>query len=317
MKTRKTAAGLLAILAALGGIYRAIVVVDETEYVVVTNFGKIVAVHGAHEGDAGLHWKAPWQEAHLIDKRVRVLDGPPREVITGDKRNLEAAAYLIYRVADPVRFLTGAGGREAAEARLQERLAAALSDVIGRHDLAALASTEKNRFALDEISREVARMAASASRDELGVEILDARLRRYNHPLEVRPAVFELIRGERRQVAARLRAEGEAQYTTITSQADRTRAEILSSAEAEAERTRGKAEAEAARILGKAHEQDPRFYEFLRTLESYRAILDGRTTLVLSASSPLFKLLVEGPPHPPAQDPGSERPIVKNGASAP
>ena len=125
--------------------------------------------------------------------------------------------------------------------------------------------------------------------------MLDVRLRRFNHPLEVRPAVFDLIRSERRQVAARLRAEGEAQYVTITSQADRARDTILAEAEAEAQRIRGNAEAEATRLLNEAHARDPRFFEFLRTLESYRSILDDRTTIVLSASSPLLKLLVKGP----------------------
>ncbi len=125
--------------------------------------------------------------------------------------------------------------------------------------------------------------------------MLDVRLRRFNHPVEVRPAVFDLIRSERRQVAAKLRAEGEAQYLTITSQADRARDTILAQAEADAERTRGNAEAEATRLLNEAHARDPKFFEFLRTLESYRSILDGQTTVVLSASSPLLKLLVEGP----------------------
>ena len=113
--------------------------------------------------------------------------------------------------------------------------------------------------------------------------------------MEVRPAVFDLIRSERRQVAAKLRAEGEAQYLTITSQADRTRDTMLAEAEAEARRIRGHAEAEATRVLNEAHGRDPRFFEFLRTLESYRSILDDRTTVVLSPSSPLLKLLVQGP----------------------
>ena len=125
--------------------------------------------------------------------------------------------------------------------------------------------------------------------------MLDVRLRRFNHPVEVRPAVFDLIRSERRQVAATLRAEGEAQYQTITSQADRARDAILAQAEAEAERIRGQAEAEATRLLNEAHARDPKFYEFLRTLEAYRSILDDRATVVLSASSPLLKLLTQGP----------------------
>src|SRR5262249_36589402 len=145
------------------------------------------------------------------------------------------------------------------------------------------------------------------ARDELGVFVLDIRLRRFNHPVEVRPAVFDLIRSERRQVAARLRAEGDAEYVMITSQADRARDTILAQAEAEAPRMRGAGEAESIRLLNEAHAHDPRFYEFLRTLESYRSILDERTTVVLSAASPLLKLLVKGPSIESAPGPSAER----------
>jgi membrane protease subunit HflC len=269
--------------------------VDETEYGVVTSFGEVSAVHHLEPGTAGLHLKWPWQSVIGVDRRLRTVDPAPREVITGDKRNLEVAPYLVYRVADPVRFLRGAGSLEQAEARLAERTAAALSDAIGRRELSALATREPGKWALGEIVRESLAAVAPPARADLGIEVVDLGLRRFNHPLEVRPAVFELIRSERKQVAARLRAQGEAQYTSITSQADRRRDGILARAEAEAERIRGQAEAESIRILNEAHGRDPKFYEFLRTLESYGAILDRRTTLVLSATSPLLRLLSRGP----------------------
>ena len=272
-----------------------LVAVDETEYAVVTNFGQVATVHGVEPGTAGLHVKGPWQSVLRVDRRLRSFDPPPREVITGDKRNLEVASYLVYRVADPVQFVRGSGTLEAAEARLNERVSAALSDAIGRRDLAALATTDPAKWALDELTRETLAAVAPAARAELGIDVVDLGLRRFNHPLEVRPAVFELIRSERRQVATRLRAEGEAQYTTITSQADRQRDTILAQAEAEAERIRGQAQAESTRILNEAHGRDPKFYELLRTLDSYGSILDPKTTIVLSASSPLLKLLSRGP----------------------
>jgi modulator of FtsH protease HflC len=272
-----------------------LVVVDETEFAVVTNFGRIVAVYGDEPAEAGLHGKAAWQLALKIDKRVKVFDSPPREMITGDKRNLEVASYVVWRVADPVLFLRASGSHELAEARLYERVSAGLSDAIGRRDMAALASTDPNRWALDDMTRDVTSAISAGARSELGVDVLDVRLRRFNHPVEVRPAVFDLIRSERRQVAAKLRAEGEAQYVTITSHADRTRDTIVAQADAEAQRIRGSAEAEATRVLNLAHARDPKFYEFLRTLDSYRSILDSQTTVVLSSSSSLLKLLSQGP----------------------
>lgn len=272
-----------------------LLVVDETEFAVVTSLGRIAAVYGDDPHESGLHAKAPWQHVLRIDKRLKVFEPAPREVITGDKRNLEVASYVVWRVADPVLFLRAAGSHELAEARLHERISAGLSDAIGHRDLSALASIDPKLWALDALTAEISNSVSTAASRELGVEVVDIRLRRFNHPIEVRPAVFELIRSERRQVAARTRAEGEAQYVTITSQADSARDTILAKAEAEARRIRGSAEAEATRVLNEAHGRDPKFFEFLRTLDSYRSILDGQTTVVLSSSSPLLKLLSQGP----------------------
>ena len=121
---------LLAIVAAVA--LRSWVVVDETQYVVVSEFGRIVVIHGDQEDEAGLHAKWPWQAALAIDRRLRVFDPPPREVLTGDKRNLEVACYVVWRVGDPSRFVRSAATLDVAEARLGERVSAALSDAIGR-----------------------------------------------------------------------------------------------------------------------------------------------------------------------------------------
>jgi membrane protease subunit HflC len=292
-------------------------VVDETEFAVLTSFGRIVGVYGERPGETGLHFKAPWQLALKVDRRVKVFEQPPREVITGDKRNLEIGAFVVWQVFDPVVFLRSAGGPEMVEARLDERVAAALSDAIGRRNLDALASTDPSRWALDDLTREVRSILLDSVRSDLGTQVIDVRLRRFNHPLEVRPAVFDLIRSERRQVAAKLRAEGEAEYLSITSQADRTRDEILAKADAEATRLRGNAEAEATRLLNGVHARDPKFFEFLRTLESYQSILDGQTTVVLSSSSPLLKLLVEGPAAMHATDSPNQASQVKKAARMP
>lgn len=274
---------------------RCAVVVDETEYVLVTEFGRVVAIYGDDRGETGLQWRRPWQSVAAIDRRLRVFDPPPREVITGDKRNLEVASYVVWRVADPGRFLRAAASLDVAEARLSERLSAALSNAIGRRELVSLASTNANVWKLDALTAEVLAAVAPLAKEEIGVEVIDVRLKRFNHPIEVRPAVFDLIRSERRQVAATLRADGEAKYQTLTSQADRRRDAILAEADAEAERIRGQGEAEATRLYNKAHAQDPKFYEFVRTLESYRSLLDEKATVVLSSASPLLRLMTQGP----------------------
>jgi membrane protease subunit HflC len=282
--------GGLAVVAA-----RSVVVADETDYVLVTSFGRPVVLYGDDPDEAGLHPKWPWQGAWRIDRRLQSFDSATREVITGDKKNLEVAGFVAWRVADPVAFLRAAGSNEAAEARLDERIASALSDAIGARDLDALASTAPEVWTLDEVTEEIRSAVSGGARSELGVEVVDVRLRRFNHPLEVRPAVFDLIRSERRQVAAQVRADGDSEARTIISRADREREAILAEAEAEADRIRASGEAEATRILNEAHAVDPDFAEFLRTLETYRALLDGKATIVLSADSPLLRLLNQGP----------------------
>jgi modulator of FtsH protease HflC len=292
-RTRPIALALLAlaVLAVLAA--RSWVKVDETESVLITEFGRPVVLYGS--GEAGFHLKLPWQSTQAIDRRLQVFDPPSREMITGDKRNLEVASYVVWRVADPNRFLRSAGTLSAAEARLDERVSAALSNAISRRDLASLASTDPNVWSLDTLSREVLGNVSELARAELGVDVVDVRLRRFIHPVEVRPAVFDLIRSERRKVAATLRAEGEAQYQTLTSQADRERDGILARADADAERLRGRGDADATRVLNEAHARDPKFYEFLRMLETYRAILDEKATVVLSSGSPLLRLFTQGP----------------------
>lgn len=323
---RRIIVPVLLIALAVGLVARAWVVVDETQYVLITSFGRPVALYGDDEGESGLHWKWPWQGTWAIDRRLQVADPPPREVITGDKKNLEVASYVVWRVADPRRFLNSAGTLAAAAARLEERVAAALSDAVGRRDLDSLATTDPDAWALDTLTDEVTRAVAGAARDELGVEVVDVRLQRFHHPLEVRPAVFDLIRSERRQVAATLRAEGEAQYLDLTSKTDRDRDAILAAADAEAERIRGRGEAEATRLLNAAHARDPAFAEFLRTLEAYKAILDDRATVVLSATSPLLRLLAQGPSEAlmdggdsggPAVPASTRPPTVADAADAP
>ena len=293
-RSRRVFASALTLLM-LAIIALSVATVDETEYILVTDFGRVAAVYGDAANESGLHLKWPWQKTLSVDKRLRVFDPPTREVITGDKRNLEAGSYVVWRVRDPVRFVRSVATPEAAEARLNERVSAALSDAIGRRDLAALASTDPKIWGLDALTADVVGSVAPQAEKELGIEVVDVRLRRFNHPVEVRPAVFDLIRSERKQVAAALRAEGDAEYQTTTSQADRQRDALLAQADADAERLRGQADAEATRLSNEAHARDPKFYEFLRNLEAYKAILDGKATVVLSSTSPLLRLLTHGP----------------------
>jgi membrane protease subunit HflC len=310
------------VLAGLAALALSAVIVDQTESVYVTEFGRPVRLIDA----PGLHWKWPYQSRRSFDKRLQLDTPPPREMLTKDKKNLEVAWSLSWRIGDVERFLKSVRTPADASARLEDMAASVLASELVRHDLPELVSVGE-RSALGAMMDEVTGRIADQAGREFGLKVVDVRLRRLNYPEEVRAAVFEQIRSERQRVAAATRAEGESQARTIRSAADLDRARTLAEAEADAARVVGEGEAEAARIANEAHAVDPDFYRFLKTLETYRAALDSRTTLVLSAESAFLKLLTQGVPDAPptgppsvaskpkrSSDGGSETPMPMTGA---
>ena len=282
--------GSLAVLA----VALSVVVVDQTETVYVTEFGHPVRLIE----EPGLYWKRPWQARRGFDRRLQLDAPPPREMLTKDKKNLEVAWYVSWKIADVRRFLRSVRTVSDASARLEDMAASVLASELVRHDLTELVRVGMGS-ALDDLMSDVTRRIAGEAAGEFGLTVVDVRLRRLNYPEEVRSAVFEQIRSERKRVAAATRAEGESQARAVRSAADLDRAKTLAEADADAIRLVGEGEAQAARIAGDAHAADPGFYRFLKTLETYRAALDSRTTLVLSAESAFLRLLTQGVPEPP------------------
>jgi membrane protease subunit HflC len=292
MRRLKPVLVALAVLAVIAAAL-SVVIVDQTETVYITEFGRPVRLIG----EPGLHWKWPYQSRRGFDRRLQLDAPPPREMLTRDKKNLEVAWYVSWRVADVERFLRSVRTSADASARLEDMAASVIASELVAHDLPQFVRVD-GESAIDAMMREVtARVAEQADR-EFGLAVVDVRLRRLNYPEEVRSAVFEQIRSERKRVATATRAEGESQARTIRSAADLERAKTVAEAEADAARVVGEGEAQAARIANEAHSADPGFYQFLKTLETYRAALDAKTTLVLSADSAFLKLLTQGVPEP-------------------
>jgi membrane protease subunit HflC len=228
-------------------------------------------------------------------------------MLTKDKKNLDVAWYVSWRISDVERFLRSVRTIPDASARLEDMAASVLAAELGGHDLAGLVRVDK-ASAIDAMLQDAtARISDQAAR-EYGLKVVDVRLRRLNYPEEVRSAVFEQIRSERKRVAAATRAEGESLARTIRSAADRERATIVAEAEAKAARVIGDGEADATRISNEAHAADPDFYRFLKTLETYRGALDARTTLVLSADSAFLRLLTQGVPE---KAPSAPSPVAR------
>jgi membrane protease subunit HflC len=293
--------------------------VDRTEYVYLTQFGRpVTTFDGARSDQAGLHAKWPWpvQSVQSLDRRLQYFDLPGAELLTRDPkgktidRTLTIDAYVCWRIDDREggvdRFIRSVGTPAGAQAILGQRINSELGAAVGRMELEELVNTDPEKV---EAGRRVlrdrlleggsgARPLRAAARDDYGIEVVDVRLRRLNHPPAVREAIFERIRSERQKKAADYQSEGERLAADVRSAADRRVAELKAAAEAEALRVRGKADAEADRIRNEAARQDPQFYAFLKKLEEYQRILgDGKTVLLLSTHRDLFDLLFR-PPSP-------------------
>lgn len=298
-------------------IVRTIFFVDESQYVYVTQFGQPIRFISR----PGLQAKWPYQSVRRFDRRLQVFEPPAREMLTQDKENLNFAWYVCWRlpgrdfaeqpsgisdasraeqsVEEHVRrFMQSAGTIPVMENRLEERVQALLAAEIGRLRFEQLVSLDREQLQLAQLAARVTRELRQSAAEQFGVEVVDVRVKRINYPDAVKPAVFAEIRSERERVAVQYRAEGASEKAKIQSLADLQRDQLLAEAKREALAIRGGGEAMAIDIFNQAHSKDPQFYELLKTLETYRSILDNQTTVVLSADTPLLKLLTHGLPEP-------------------
>lgn len=326
-------AGFALLVVVLLSAVSSIVLVDETEFVIVERLGEIKAIYDSPES-RGLHFKWPWPigVARRFDSRVQLFDPPGREIFTRDKKNITVETFVCWRIgagpanvaessmsSRPVaRFFKSLGTHDAAAGRLETRIRSIVATRVGQMELSSLLRVDDSESGpspdqpglLEELShtiRDDLRRGSADGEDllaRLGIEIVDARVKRLNFPLGNQQAVFERMKSERQKIADRYRSAGLAESTVIRSHADRQHAELLAKADADAERIRGEAEAEATAMLNQAHAADPEFYRLQRTLDAYRLFLNDKTTLVLSASNGLLKLLTEGIPE---AEPKSEK----------
>jgi membrane protease subunit HflC len=315
---RKLVFIVLLVVVAAWLVRTALFTVDRTEFVYLTQFGRPVATFdGADPDDAGLHLKWPWpvQSVQRLDRRLQYFDLPGAELLTHDPRGktidrtLSVDAYVCWRIPDRAgvdRFLRTVGTPERARAILGGRVSSELGAAIGRMELDDLISTDPGK-----VDRERERLRERLLRGdgqggglqdralaEYGIEVVDVRLRRSNHPPAVREAIFERIRSERAKKAAEYQSEGAQKAEAVKSDAERKVRDLLAQARAEEQRVRGRADADADHVRNQAYLKDAEFYAFLKKLEEYQRILgDGKTMLLLSAHRELFDLLF-GPPKP-------------------
>jgi membrane protease subunit HflC len=283
MKLSAIAMPILAFLVFIG--LSSYYIVDEREKALKLWFGEVVGI----DDDPGLYFKIPFlHEIVKYDDRILPLDSHPLEVTMKDNRRFEVDAFARWRIADVVKFrkAIGSGGINSARARLEIILNAELRAVLGHVDSNALLSSD--RVGLMNQIRDAARNKAL----NLGVEVIDVRIKRADLPQQNLEKTFERMRAEREREAADEIARGNEAAQRTRARADRTVVETVSEARKNSEIIRGKADAKRNAVFAEAFGRDPEFFAFYRSLNAYEKALRGsNSSLVMSPDSEFFNYL--------------------------
>lgn len=284
----------LLIVAGLGVIAwvgsNSLYIVDETERAVKLRFGEIVE----ENIQPGLHFKVPiTQTVRTFDVRVLTLDTDTSRYLTLEKKAVIVDSYVMWQVVDPTRYYEAtAGNEQTAERLIAPRVDESLRNEFGRLELQEIIA-EKRDALMAGPTEQLNRLL----RDELGVAIIDIRIKRIDLPDQVTQAVYDRMRTERHREAREYRAQGEEQAEKIRANADRRRQVLVAEARARAETLRGQGDAEAAAIYSEAYQQDAEFFRFYRSLNAYRNSFDGKDDLlVLEPTSDFFRYLESARP---------------------
>ena len=287
--------------------------VSEVEQMIITQFGKPV---GEPVTSAGLKVKLPFiQEVNPIDKRVLEWDGNPSDMPTKDKLYISVDLFARWRITDPLQYFLRLRDERSAQSRLDDILGSETRNAVAKHELIEIIRTTKDRVPLrdallteaerdmgslvpiqkgrKQVEQEIFTAAAEKVR-VFGIELLDIRFKRINYNESVRPKIYDRMISERRQIAERFLSEGNGEAARIRGNRVRDLNKIQSEAYRQVEEIRGLADAKATEIYARAYNQGPEavaFYEFTRTMQSYKSIIADNTTLVLSTDSELFKFL--------------------------
>ncbi len=275
---------IIAILILLSIAFSTMFIVDQRRFAIVFALGEVKQVIS----DPGLHFKLPppFQNVIFLDKRILTLETPEADrFITAEKKNILVDAFVKYRISDPRLFFISFGGDERrAQDRMQQIIKAALNEEITKRTVREVISGERGKV-MDAIRVKVAEEAK-----QIGVDIIDVRLKRVDYVEQINASVYDRMKAERTRVANELRSTGAAESEKIRADADRQRTVILAEAYRDAEKVRGEGDAKATAIYNQAFGQNPEFFKFYRSLEAYRASFKNRSDMmVLDPNSEFFK----------------------------
>lgn len=255
--------------------------VDMTQQALVLQFGDPKRV----VNEPGLHWKLPFvQNVILIDKRLLTMDSPTEEIIAKDRKRLVVDAFARYKIIDPLKFYQAVGDPRFTEQRLQPNFVSSLRNVIGDNSLEELVRDNRSGLMIK------IRDAFSQAANEFGIEVVDVRIRRADLPEANSQAIYRRMQTEREREAAELRAQGQENSQRIRSRADRDVTVLLADAERDAQIARGEGDATQNKIYADAYSRDPEFFAFYRSMQAYKASMQGdNTTMLISPDSEFFQ----------------------------
>ena len=280
MRTLVTALIALVIFGVL--IDAVVFTVDEREQVVVTRVGEPKRTIL----EPGLYFKVPFvEQVHTFDNRLLFSDADPAPIYTQDKKNLIVDNFARWKIVDPLRFMRSVQTVFGAQSRLDDIIYAAVREELGKRTLEEIMGGNRKEI-MDAVTDR-----SRSDAENLGVEVVDVRIKRVDLPEENKKNVFDRMRAERARQAKEYRAEGGEAALKIRAETDLEVTRLTSDAFQKSQQIRGHGDAEALRIYADAFQQDPEFYEFQRTLEAYEKTLGQRTTVVLPLTTDFFKYL--------------------------
>jgi len=266
-------------------ISQSIFVVSEIERAVKLRFGEIVQF----DLEPGLHFKWPIiNSVRYFDSRILTLDAQPQRYLTSEKKALMVDSFIKWRIKDVAKYFTTTGGdEERAKRLLSQRVDTGLRNEFGIRTVKEVVSGER-----DQLMNSLTSMLDKIAQEELGVEVIDLRVKRIDLPLEVSDSVYNRMRTERQRLARELRAQGNEVAEKIRATADKDKTIILADAYREAEETRGNGDAKATATYAEAYSKDPEFYDFTRSLKAYQATFQSKgDILLIDPDSDFFKYL--------------------------
>ncbi len=291
------------VLLSITVVYDGFFIVEEGQQAMITQFGAPV---GEPKTDAGFHLKLPFvQDVNYFDKKVQIWDGDPNQIPTNDKTYVYLDVTARWRITNALQYMQAVKTEARAQSLLDDIIDGTVRDMVNKNDLIEIirssdwtldAMTDKKdvqgapEVGRDGISDQILEAAAKVT-PQYGIELLDVMFKRVNYIESVRLKVYDRMISERKRIAAEKRSTGEGKKAEILGKVERELKVILSQANRESSEIMGKADGTATKIYGDIYNQDPEFFSFYKTLQSYSTVIGKNTSLILSADSDLFHYL--------------------------